>query len=89
MVYYWYTIKMEVHMLKKLVKHGNTFAIPIDKKTLDQAHLSQQTKFEVQVLPGGGIFIQSVEEIDRKKIEKEFNSITNKFDKLFKNLSDR
>lgn len=76
-------------MLKKLVKHGNTFALPIDKKTLDQAHLSSNTMFEVQILPGGGILIQSVEEIDHKKIKEEFNSLSKKYDKLFKRLSDR
>ncbi len=76
-------------MLKKLVKHGNTFALPIDKKTLSEAKLSAEVKFDVQVLPGGGLFIQSVEEIDRKKIKEEFDAITGKYDEMFKRLADR
>jgi len=76
-------------MLKKLVKRGNTFALPIDKKTLNAAQLSSDAKFEIQVLPGGGLYIQSVEEIDRDKINKEFDEITDKYDTLFRNLSDR
>jgi antitoxin component of MazEF toxin-antitoxin module len=76
-------------MLKKLVRHGNTFAIPIDKKTLLEANLTQDTKFEIQVLPGGGLYIHSVEEIDRDKIKEEFDSITKQYDDLFKRLTDR
>jgi hypothetical protein len=76
-------------MLKKLVKHGNTFAIPIDKKTFTEAHLTLDSKFEIQILPSGGLYIQTVEEIDRDKIEKEFDSITKQYDELFKRLTDR
>jgi len=76
-------------MLKKLVKHGNIFAIPIDKKTFSEAHLTLDSKFEVQILPGGGLSIQTVEEIDRDKIKNEFDSITKQYDELFKNLTDR
>ena len=75
--------------MKKLVRHGNTFAIPIDKKTIQQAHLSTDTKFEIQILPGGGLSIQSVEEIDRKKLKSEFDAVTDKYDEMFKRLSDR
>ncbi len=76
-------------MLKKIVKHGNTFAIPIDKKMLAEAKLDQDSKFEVQIIPGGGLYIQSVEEIDREKLKDEFDSITQKYDRLFKRLSKR
>jgi len=76
-------------MLKKLVPHGNTFAITIDKKTLSEAKLDHSTKFEVQVLPSGGLYIQSVEEIDRERLEKEFSEISEKYDDVFKRLSDR
>jgi len=76
-------------MLKKFVRHGNTFAIPIDKRTMRDAFLSRDTLFEIQVLPGGGVYIHSVEEINRDKIKREFDEISEKYDQLFKNLSDK
>lgn len=76
-------------MMKKLVRHGNTYAIPIDKKTLTEAKLNANSKFDVFVLPGGGLQIQSVEEINRKQMEEEFESIAKKHHHLFKNLSKR
>lgn len=74
--------------MKKLVKMGNSYAIPIDKKTLQEARLQENAKFDIQVLPGGGLYIQSVEEIDKAKMDQNFEKIHSKYAKLFKKLAD-
>ena len=74
--------------MKKLAKLGNSYAIPIDKKTLQDALLDENAKFNIQVLPGGGLLIQSVEEIDRKEVENRYKKISKKYNNLLKRLAD-
>ncbi|MEN8236117.1 MAG: hypothetical protein ABFQ95_00990 [Pseudomonadota bacterium] len=74
--------------MKKLARFGNSYAIPIDKRVLKEAHLNENAKFNIQVLPGGGLLIQSVEEVDRKKMEDQQNKIYSKYKNLFKRLAD-
>jgi len=76
-------------MEKKLVKHGNTLAITIEKTLLASVGLDENTVFQVVAIPGVGIVIQSSHDYDHDLCNKAYEKVKNKYNKVFKNLSDR
>jgi len=47
-------------MLKRLIKHGNSRAIIVDKAILEAAGIAEDALFQISVNPSGGLVIQSV-----------------------------
>ncbi len=50
-----------IFMMKRLIKHGNSRAIVVDKTLLEAAGISENAIFQISVNPSGGLIIQSVE----------------------------
>ncbi|MBS0621122.1 MAG: hypothetical protein JSS61_06660 [Verrucomicrobia bacterium] len=76
-------------MIKRLVKHGNSRAIVIDKGILQAAGLRDDTSFQLVVNPSGGLLIQSVDDVDRKEFEKHFEELSEELFELMKSLSKK
>ncbi len=77
-------------MIKKLIRHGNSKAIVIDKAILLAAGLDEDTAlFQITVDPNGGIVIQSVKTDNDTLYKKAFREVLEENDLLMKRLSNR
>lgn len=75
-------------MLKRLIKHGNSRAIVVDKAILEAAGISEDALFQISVNPSGGLVIQSIEDNKTEVFRENFNKLNKKYKKLMKNLAD-
>ena len=75
-------------MMKRLIKHGNSRAIVVDKALLEAAGISESALFQISVNPSGGLVIQSVEDNQTDRIRENFEKLNKKHKQLMKNLAD-
>jgi antitoxin component of MazEF toxin-antitoxin module len=75
-------------MLKRLIKHGNSRAIVVDKAILEAAGISEDTLFQISVSPSGGLVIQSVMDTNLDKFREKFKELNKQHKKLMQNLAD-
>ncbi len=76
-------------MYKKLVRHGNGLAIAIERSLLKTAGIDDSAKFQVTAIPGKGILIESINEVDQKAFNKAKSKVFKKYAKNIKRLADR
>lgn len=74
--------------MKKLIKHGNSRAIVVDKALLEAAGLSEDALFQVTVNPSGGLVIQSLEDNQTELFQEKFEELNQKYKNLMKRLAD-
>lgn len=78
-------------MVKKLVRHGNSLALILDKPVLDLLKISEETPLEVETLDGRTLHIKPVIEKVKRSVRssvKDALEKTNKnFGKTLRNLS--
>lgn len=75
-------------MLKRLIKHGNSRAIVVDKTILEAAGITEDTLFQISVNPSGGLVIQSVVDTKQDKFREKFKKLNKEHKKLMQNLAD-
>jgi hypothetical protein len=75
-------------MIKRLIKHGNSRAIVVDKTLLEAAGIPEDAFFQISVNPSGGLVIQSVDENKMEIFEKNFKLLNKKHSKLMQKLAD-
>lgn len=75
-------------MLKRLIKHGNSRAIVVDKAILEAAGISEDALFQISVNPSGGLVIQSVDNTKTDVFRENFEKLNKKYKKLMQNLAD-
>lgn len=75
-------------MIKRLVKHGNSRAIVIDKGLLAAAGIADESLFQISVNPSGGLLIQSVDDNRIETLEKNFKKLNKKYSGLMQRLAD-
>lgn len=75
-------------MIKRLIKHGNSRAIVVDKSLLEAAGISEDAIFQISVNPSGGLVIQSVEDNKTDVFRENFKKLNKKYSKLMQNLAD-
>lgn len=75
-------------MIKRLIRHGNSRAIVVDKILLEAAGLSEDATFQISVNPSGGLVIQSVEEAKGDVFQQNFEKLNKQYKKLMQNLAD-
>ena len=78
----------EESMMKKLIKHGNSRAIVVDKALLEAAGLSEDALFQVTINPSGGLVIQSLENNRTELFQEKFEELNQKYKNLMKRLAD-
>ncbi|PWU13821.1 MAG: hypothetical protein C5B45_05505 [Chlamydiae bacterium] len=77
-------------MIKKLIRHGNSKALVIDKALLQAAGLDEDTAlFQITIDPNGGLVIQSVKTDNDALKEKAFREVLEENDILMKRLAKR
>ena len=75
-------------MVKKLVKHGNSFALVLDKPLLDLLKIREDTPLEISTDDGRTLKISPVSDDDRRKRSKSaFDDTAKRFSKTLKNLA--
>lgn len=75
-------------MLKRLIKHGNSRAIVVDKTLLEAAGISENAIFQITVNPSGGLIIQSIEDDKTDVFQKNFEKLNKQYKNLMQNLAD-
>lgn len=75
-------------MMKKLIKHGNSRAIVVDKALLEAAGLSEDALFQVTINPSGGLVIQSLENNRTELFQEKFEELNQKYKNLMQRLAD-
>ena len=75
-------------MLKRLIKHGNSRAIIVDKTLLEAAGISENAIFQITVNPSGGLIIQSIEDDKTDVFQKNFEKLNKQYKNLMQNLAD-
>ena len=79
--------------IKRLVKHGRSWALVIDKRLLQAAKLKPDAFFQFNVSPNGGLSIQSITDDKTKNFEKHFHKLSFELaglmKKTFSNLKAR
>lgn len=75
-------------MLKRLIKHGNSRAIVVDKALLEAAGISEDALFQIVVTPNGGLLIQSLEDPQKDIFDENFKMLNKKYSKLMQRLAD-
>ena len=75
-------------MLKRLIKHGNSRAIVVEKALLEAAGISENALSQISVNPSGGLVIQSIEDNKTDIFRKNFDKLNKKHKNLMQNLAD-
>jgi antitoxin component of MazEF toxin-antitoxin module len=75
-------------MIEKLVKHGHSRALVIEKSILQAAGLENDASFQLVVNPNGGLLIQSVDESDAK-FEEHYQELSVELFGLMKKFSKK
>ena len=75
-------------MPKRLVKHGNSLALIIDRRTLDLLHIDAETFLDIQV-DGKRLVVTPVHGDDRrKKLLKALENVNSRHGRALKKLAE-
>ena len=75
-------------MIKSLCKHGNSYALVIDKPILDLIHASPETAFEV-VTDGQSLLLSPVRDPkEEKKFRAALEMVHKRFGRAMKKLAE-
>ena len=75
-------------MIKRLIKHGNSRAIVVDKALLEAAGIAEDSLFQVSINPNGGLVIQSIEDNQIDIVKESFKKLNKKYSSLMQRLAD-
>jgi antitoxin component of MazEF toxin-antitoxin module len=75
-------------MIKKLVQHGNSSALIIDKPILEMLKISNKTLFEISTDGKNLILSPKSLENEDTDILKSLQNINKKYSRVFKKLAD-
>ena len=73
---------------KRLIKHGNSQALVIDKAVLAAAGISEGALFLITVNPNGGLIIQSVGNDPEEMFDTSFRKLNDEYSDLMQRLAD-
>lgn len=74
-------------MIKKMIQHGNSSAIIIDKPIMELLHITDDTLLEIST-DGSNIIISPVQDMDRiNRLHKSLDKINKKHSSTLKKLA--
>ena len=75
-------------MVKKLIKHGNSLALVIDKPVLDLLKITEETPLEIETMDGKSLQIKPLRAVSspRAEVRAALEKTNRKFGKTLKNL---
>jgi len=76
-------------MVKKLIKHGNSLALVIDKPVLDLLKITEETPLEIETVDGKSLQIKPLKAVRsaRPAVKEALGRANKKFGKTLKNLA--
>jgi antitoxin component of MazEF toxin-antitoxin module len=76
-------------MVKKLIKHGNSLALVIDKPVLDLLKITEETPLEIETLDGKSLQIKPMKAVQgsRSAVKEALERTNKKFSKTLRNLA--
>ena len=75
-------------MVKTLIKHGNSYALVIDKPIMDILRTTPETPLEI-VTDGRCLVISPVrEEVDERKFQQAMEKVHKRFGRAMKKLAE-
>jgi antitoxin component of MazEF toxin-antitoxin module len=75
-------------MVKKLVRHGNSLALVLDKPVLDLLKIDEETALEISTEDGKTLQIRPVDSGERSaKLEAALKKVNRRYGKTLKNLA--
>jgi antitoxin component of MazEF toxin-antitoxin module len=76
------------NMIKSLVKHGNSWALVIDRPILELLRATPECEFEI-LTDGGSLVLTPVrKQADEKKFQAALNMVHNRFGRAMKRLAE-
>ena len=74
-------------MIKKMIQHGNSSALIIDKPIMELLHITDDTLLEIST-DGSNIIISPVQDMDRiNRLHKSLDKINKKHSSTLKKLA--
>jgi antitoxin MazE len=75
-------------MVKRLVRHGNSLALIIDRPVLDLLKITEDTPLEIETQDGKTLQITPVpDSANSKDVQASMSRVNKKFNKTLKNLA--
>ncbi|TVQ78453.1 MAG: AbrB/MazE/SpoVT family DNA-binding domain-containing protein [Bradymonadales bacterium] len=75
-------------MVKKLVKHGNSLALILDRPVLDLLHINEETSLDISTVDGKSLQITPISEAERQKqFSKALKKVNKKYKHTLQNLA--
>ncbi len=75
-------------MIKNLTKHGNSYALVIDKPIIELLHVSPETPFEI-ITDGQCLVLSPVRDpADEKKFQDALDMVHKRFGRAMKRLAE-
>lgn len=71
-------------MVKKLVRHGNSLALVLDRPVLELLKIGEDTPLQIETVDGKSLQIRPV---DPESFKASLKSVSKKFGKTLKNLA--
>jgi antitoxin component of MazEF toxin-antitoxin module len=75
-------------MIKKLIQHGNSAALVIDKPILEMLHITSETSFELSTDGKNIILSPQTESTQEKNILASLEKINKKYGAVLKRLGE-
>jgi antitoxin component of MazEF toxin-antitoxin module len=75
-------------MIKKLIRHGNSAALVIDKPIMEMLHITNDTAFELSTDGKNIILSPQVEKTQEKNILDSLEKINKKYGSVLKKLGE-
>ena len=75
-------------MVKKLIQHGNSMALVIDKPILELLKISNDTAFELSTDGKNLILSPQVKETQEMEVIRSLEKINNKYGRILKKLGE-
>ena len=74
-------------MVKTLTKHGNSYALVIEKPIMDLLHIQPDTQLEIST-DGKSLVIRPVDTVRQEKFQKVMDETFEQYDEAFKKLAE-
>ena len=76
-------------MIKKLIRHGNSLALIIDKPVLDLLKITEETSLEIETVDGKSLQIKPLKTMSssKKDLKSALERTNKKFGKTLRNLA--
>ena len=74
-------------MVKTLTKHGNSYALVIEKPIMELLHIQPDTQLEVST-DGKSLIVRPVDTARQEKFEKVMNQTFETYHEAFKKLAE-